>query len=419
MANEKFNDLIEIMALHEEALSEFYSSAAERFSNIGLWEYLSKEETKHAMWLRSILDNVQDETVHFEVQGLSFRLYTDSISKISAEKSALIDKRRKLSQIFEFAVGIENAMIEKKFLDGFTSPKKGVHATLSKLKNDTEEHRKFLEDAFKEFNKQKDKFLDEKKKVLIEKAAQKTPEVKKSSIPEDKPDIKKLTAQKKRQDEIQAYIEEDDTEWIEQYKKTISQISEDHSRLKEKSQLSECELKIYEEEKEKIAQKIEKEIAVPEERSVAFIVYHYIGLHSEYERLLSNLYRLFEKIFPGDELWAFMAEEERKHECWLKDIMKKMKDGTIIFKKPQYEIEKVVKAIVNISEMIHYCKEFKLSHKEAYEIAFEQESSMLEDRFFGNFSSDAPALEKVFGMLIEDTFEHRNWLKRRMDFYNY
>ena len=393
MNNEKYNDLIEIMALHEEALSDYYSAAADRFSNKELWEFLSVEEAKHAMWLRSILDNVIDGSVNFTSEGLSLKAYMESTSKISAEKTALKDKKRKLSQTFEFALNIENDMLEKNFLDGFTSPSKGIQSTLIKLKKDTEDHRKMLEEAFDEYKKHPDKA--------------------------ERPYIKKLSDLKTSQDEIQSYIDDDDWEWIEEYKKTISKISDQYAGLKMLSESSEHEIKAFEKEKEKIAVRISREINIPDESTIEFEIYQYIGLHSQYERQLSNLYKLFENIFPDDELWPFMAEEERKHECWLKDIIIKMKDGTINFKKPSYKPDLVLKAIINISEIIHYCKEFKISHNEAYQLASDQENCMLEDGFFGNFSSDAPALDRVFRMLIEDTIEHRNWLKRRMEFYNY
>lgn len=424
MNSEKYSDMIEIMALHEEAISDFYAAAAQRFTNKDLWNYLSKEESKHAMWLRSIADNVSDESITFTAEGLSIKAYMESTAKISSEKTAIEEKRRKLSQVFEFAVSIENGMLEKNFLDGFTSPSKGIRGTLNKLKKDTEEHSELLKKAFGEYKKQKEKYIENKKKAGLKKEAEKAHSnqpVQNNNRPgkEEKPDIKKLTVLKRKQDEVQTYLEENDSEWIEQYKQTISKISESHAELKNRSESSDHEIKSFEQEKEQIAVKIMEDISLPEEASVEFIIYHYIGLHSEYERQLSNLYKLFEHIFPNDELWPFMAEEERKHEYWLKDIIKKMNDGTIIFSKPSYSPDLVLKAIINVAEMIHYCKEFKITHKEAYTIAFDQENSILEDRFFGNFSSDAPAIEKVFGMLIEDTIEHREWLKRRMDFYNY
>lgn len=407
MYNQTHNDLIELMALHEEAISEYYSAACERFSNKDLWEYLHKEEVKHAMWLRSIMDNVIDKSIKFTSEGLSFKLFTDSISRISSERQALSDKRRNLSQVFEFAISIESDLLEKNFLDCFTSNSKGIQNTLDELKKDTEDHRRRIEKAFKGYHDQKKKYLEEKKQTAPKNET------------EARPDIQKLREMKKRQDEITAYIEDDDTEWIEEYKKTISKISEEHAKLKKLSESDKNEITAFEEGKEKITKKIHEEFCETDEDTVDHEACNYIGLHAEYERQLANLYRLFEKIFPNDELWPFMSEEERKHEHWLKDIIRKMKEGTIIFTKPSYDPKIVLKAIINVAEMIHYCREFKIYHSEAYQIAFDQENSILESGFLKKFSSDAPALEKIFGMLLEDTIEHRNWLKRRMEFYNY
>ncbi|HXK50155.1 MAG TPA: hypothetical protein PKW56_06785 [Clostridiales bacterium] len=169
---------------------------------------------------------------------------------------------------------------------------------------------------------------------------------------------------KAKPDEIQALLDGDDLEWIENYKKTISLISEEHSRLEQIKRPEGGNIEAYEDRKENICKMLKESFHEPEEEdNIDFEVYYNLGVHSEYERQLSNLYKLFEQIFPNDELWPFMAEEKRKHECWLKDIMKKMKDGTIIFTIPPYDPQIVVNAVVNVAEIISYCREYRISHK--------------------------------------------------------
>lgn len=209
--------------------------------------------------------------------------------------------------------------------------------------------------------------------------------------------------------------ENDDAErsWMEEYKKNIESIDRKFQGLKTLKEAGPKEKESFKKKQEEISEKKQEEL------DRIFKKYHYIGLHAEHERLLANLYTLFGRIFPDDELWPFMIEEERKHESWLKEIMLRLKEGVINFRNPEYSIETVKKEIINLAETIEYCSEYKISHKEAYKIAFDQENSMLEDKFFDNFSSDAPAIESVFEKLIEDTLEHRRWLNRRMEFYSY
>ena len=208
-------------------------------------------------------------------------------------------------------------------------------------------------------------------------------------------------------------LEEIEHSWLEEYKKNIENIDANYTKLKTAGEASSEEKETFEKKQEESSAKLKDEL------DGIFEKYHYIGLHAEHERLLANLYTLFGKIFPDDELWPFMIEEERKHESWLKEIMLKLKEGVINFRNPDYSIDLVKKEIINLSETIEYCSAYKITHQEAYQIAFHQENSMLEDKFFDNFSSDAPAIESVFEKLIEDTLEHRRWLNRRMEFYNY
>ncbi len=225
-----------------------------------------------------------------------------------------------------------------------------------------------------------------------------------------------LNARKELKLLIDSFNWDDDNEersWLEEYKKNIENIDGKFQGLKTIGEASPAEKESFEKKQEKTSEIVEKEL------DGIFEKYHYIGLHAEHERLLANLYTLFGKIFPDDELWPFMKEEERKHESWLKEIMLKLKEGVINFRNPEYSIDAVKKEILTLNETIGYCNEYKITHKEAYLIAFKQESSMLEDKFFDNFSSDAPAIESVFEKLIEDTMEHRRWLNRRMEFYNY
>lgn len=391
-SNEKY-ELIELLALHEEALADVYQAAENKFKNKEIWKYLVSEEKKHAMWIRSILGNVIDGSVKFEKGQITAKLYTDSIAKLSEEKTAIRSNLRTLSEVFDFAVAIENDIIEKNFLEIFKSKHKGIQGTINSLKSDTESHKELLNKAFNRFKEQKARYVEEKLNKVLE---EKKEEERKKAV-----EAEKAMKGKKKLKEV------------EEHKQNEAELSEAFSALKEIAQVTEEEKEVFEE------IKAENSKALNEKLDIIFENYHYIGLHSEYERLLSNLYKLFEKIFPNDELWAFMAEEERKHEFWLKDIMRKLNEGVIIFKAPKYPVDKVREAIINVAEIIEYCKAYKLSHKEAYQIAIQQESSMLENKFLNNFSSDAPAVESVFTKLIEDTIEHREWLKKKMKFYIY
>ena len=110
---------------------------------------------------------------------------------------------------------------------------------------------------------------------------------------------------------VHAEIGEEQEKWLIEYKKNIEKIDAKYSHLKDTAEIGSEEKEIFEKKQEESSNRLRGEL------DIVFEKYHDVGLHAEHERLLANLYALFSKIFPNDELWPFMTEEERKHESWL------------------------------------------------------------------------------------------------------
>ena len=135
-----------------------------------------------------------------------------------------------------------------------------------------------------------------------------------------------------------------------------------------------------------------------------------IGKQAELERQLSRLYGLFDKKFPLTKLWPFLIEEECKHECWLKQILPKVMDGSIyvfVNEVTVLEIEKMTDGIVKAYEK--FDRE-GISLVKALSAAEKFEVHMLDRDFFHFLDSEDPKISQLLDSLNEDTKKHRDML---------
>jgi len=135
-----------------------------------------------------------------------------------------------------------------------------------------------------------------------------------------------------------------------------------------------------------------------------------IGRQCELERQLSRLYSLFDKKFPMTKLWPYLLDEENKHECWLKQILPKVAEGSIYI----YFNEVTVQAIEKLTEEIRTaCAKADsegVSLHNALTLSEKFEVHMLEKDFFHFMDSEYPEVSRVLDSLNEDTKKHRDML---------
>ena len=147
---EKINT-IELLALHEEALAQLYSTYAEKFPECDVWSYLYGEETKHSGWVRSILDNVEEGSIDFQDMHLSQRTIEISLRTLERHQKQAEDRQINLEGALDKAFKLENSIIENKYLDYFSSLNDGVQKVLDDLKSDTKDHREMLRKKREEY----------------------------------------------------------------------------------------------------------------------------------------------------------------------------------------------------------------------------------------------------------------------------
>lgn len=156
-SKEEIIEIVDLLAQNEQALADLYYAYGEKFLNYKLWDILHEEEEKHNDLVLSILDNVEDGSIQFDDMHFSVRTLNIAINQVLEEIAIVEDDGRNLEQAIAFALKVESSMLEKNFLNYFTSKDQGIQTVLNELRKDTKSHKKMLESA-------QAKFLEEKYK---------------------------------------------------------------------------------------------------------------------------------------------------------------------------------------------------------------------------------------------------------------
>jgi len=148
-------EIVDLLAQNEQAMADLYYSYGENFPDFKLWEFLQDEEEKHNDLVLSIMDNVEDGSINFDDMHFSVRTISMAIDQTLNEIAITENGSRKLEQAIEFALKLESSMLEKNFLNYFSSTDPDVQNLLKELKKDTKSHKKMLENAQQKFLKDK------------------------------------------------------------------------------------------------------------------------------------------------------------------------------------------------------------------------------------------------------------------------
>jgi len=142
---------IELLANHEEAISELYRKYSGKFPDYEqFWLGLAEEEVLHAKWIRELRDDIEEGTV-FCNEG-RFNIIGVQTSLNYIKKQIVDSENQEISLPFALflALDIENALLERKYFEIFEGDSVGLKHVLQDLAESTEPHRDRIEKALKE-----------------------------------------------------------------------------------------------------------------------------------------------------------------------------------------------------------------------------------------------------------------------------
>ena len=140
-------DQVEAMARHEEAIAALYKAYADKFpDDQDFWMGLSDEELHHAQWLRKLRDLIMKGMAKLNEGRFKVEPIERSIKYIEGYTRQAKNEEMTMLSALSVASDIEHALLEKKFLEIYTSDDERVAKTIETLQAATNAHRIMIDE---------------------------------------------------------------------------------------------------------------------------------------------------------------------------------------------------------------------------------------------------------------------------------
>lgn len=132
-----------------------------------------------------------------------------------------------------------------------------------------------------------------------------------------------------------------------------------------------------------------------------------LDLMTRQESLLAKLYTLLAEQFPEhDEVWNNLAQEEKKHATWLKQLYDAGEKGIILFDEGKVKTFTMNTYIEHLESIIARTENQELTQVQAISFTLDFERSLIEKNAFSHFDSTSEKARSVLTRLIMETENH-------------
>lgn len=144
---ESNNELLEMMALHEEKIAELYQAFAATLPQWrDFWLTIAKEEQGHAGWLRGLKKRLEVEggllnRERFNVSGIR-----TSIDYIQRTRDDVLNKGITPLRALVISLDLEGSLLEKEYFTVYKSDLMSIQEVFVKLQEHTAGHRRRMQD---------------------------------------------------------------------------------------------------------------------------------------------------------------------------------------------------------------------------------------------------------------------------------
>lgn len=113
-------EIVELLALHEESISKLYSVISKRFIEYqNFWEKLADEEMQHAGSIRKLLLRIQGGLGIVNSEKFSFSKLSESLADIQEATGRVEEPDFTLQDALSLSLSIEESLLEGKYFEVF------------------------------------------------------------------------------------------------------------------------------------------------------------------------------------------------------------------------------------------------------------------------------------------------------------
>ncbi len=133
------------------------------------------------------------------------------------------------------------------------------------------------------------------------------------------------------------------------------------------------------------------------------------------EETLSEMYTLFAQRFQEHhDMWSRLAEEERGHARWIRDLYAEVRKGSARLGKERFRAEGIQHFLDYAEKRLEEARSEVLPFVHALDMALDLESGLLERNFFQIFETDSPALQREFEEMREQIRTHTEKVRKAL-----
>jgi rubrerythrin len=133
------------------------------------------------------------------------------------------------------------------------------------------------------------------------------------------------------------------------------------------------------------------------------------------EETLAEMYGLFAERFPvHGEMWSRLAEEERGHARWIRDLYARVEEGSARLGEDRFRAEGIQYFLNYAEERLGEARGERLPFVHALDMALDLESGLLERKFFQIFETDSDDLKQAFEDMEQQIRKHAERLRKAL-----
>lgn len=142
---------VEQLARFEDSVSTLYTTLCERFPEYTtMLANISKDERKHARWLRELIPLMHDGGIEFVTHRFDAPRFHERFAHLQAQLAEVQQAPLTAPQALRLALAIENYAIERPFSELFTGETREARHTLHVIALDESEHYQIIRTLFRQ-----------------------------------------------------------------------------------------------------------------------------------------------------------------------------------------------------------------------------------------------------------------------------